>query len=276
MTGKPKRPRELDHPIRDVQAYLSGRGGLRPFAVASADFEPLPPGRDRELPFEFVNEVPAAELPPEFGAAFGEGVLTRLRAWSRGGTLPWALRVRLRRAHWRAGESTAAGFAAAGEAAVYEFDESVAEGTGPRRLVTLPLTGRRAEDATAPGRDVHVRLVKPWMCGHYAVATAEFTPLPADADELFEFVLDVPDDRLPTPYAEAFERGLREGLYAHGDGRRPVRAFRVRLHDARWHEVDSNELIFGVAGRRAAEEALGPSPDGPSGPIGPIGSEGRG
>ncbi|WP_052706680.1 hypothetical protein [Streptomyces rubellomurinus] len=258
MAGTRTYPRELDRPIRDVQAFLSGRGGLRPFAVASADFEPLPPGGDRELPFAFVNEVPAADLPPEFGAAFGEGVLARLRGWSRGGALPWALRVRLRHAHWRAGESTAAGFAAAGEQAVHEFDESVAEGTGPRRLVTLPLTGRRAEPA-GPGRDVHVRLVKPWMCGHYAVATAEFTPLPADADELFEFVLDVPDERLPRPYAEAFERGLREELYAAGDGRLPVRPFRVRLHDAQWHEVDSNELIFGVAGRRAAAEALGPA-----------------
>lgn len=232
---------------------------MLPFAVASADFEPLPPGGGQGgLPFEFADEVSPDGLPPGFGAAFGEGVLARLRAWSLHGVLPYAVRVRLRRAQWCEGRSTAAGFAAAGQQAAYEFCDAFHDGVGPRRLFTVRPGGWRQEAAgEAPAvRDVHVRLVKPAVCGHYAVATADFEALPADGEALFEFVLEIPGNRLPPEFAEAFERGLREELYATGDGRLPVRAFRVRLHDAEWHRVDSNEMIFQAAGRRAAAEAL--------------------
>ncbi|GAA1972715.1 hypothetical protein [Kitasatospora viridis] len=257
MPGVRDYPQGLDRPIRDVQAQLSGRGGLRPFAFASADFEPLPADRDPALPtFEFVNEVPEAELPAEFGAAFGEGVHRQLRSWSYGETLPYAVLVRLRHARWRAGESTAAGFTTAGQQAAHEFSECFHHRVGPRRLLSAqgPTT-----DAPAAVRDVHVRLVNQTMCGHFAIATADFEPLPADGELLFEFVNEVPEEQLPLDFADAFERGLREELYATPDGRLPLRAFRVRLHDARWHEVDSNERVFKAAGRKAAAEALGRS-----------------
>ncbi|MFB7619693.1 hypothetical protein [Kitasatospora sp. NPDC056181] len=268
MAGVRDYPQQLDRPIREVQAYLSSRGGVRPFAVASADFEPLPTGDgDPNLPFEFVNEVPSSVLPAEFAAAFGEGLLAQLRAWSFRQVLPYAVRVRLRHAQWREGQSTAAGFAAAGQQAAYEFSESFHDGVGPRRLVTLRPAAQQPEEEEATGeasviRDVHVRLVKFTMCGHYAIATADFIPLPADGEQHFEFVLEVPEDRLPLYLAEAFERGLREELYSTDDGRLPVRAFRVRLHNAKWHEVDSNEMIFKAAGRKAAAEALRRSREG--------------
>ncbi|MFJ3221514.1 hypothetical protein ACIPLC_37065 [Kitasatospora sp. NPDC086801] len=237
---------------------------MRPYAVASADFEPLPPDGASDLPFEFVNEVSATVLPPEFGAAFGEGVLAQLRAWSFGGVLPYALRVRLRDAHWREDQSTAAGFAAAGRQAVHEFCDSFHDGVGPRRLVAVSPAVQRQEAAgeALAVQDVHVRLVKPAVCGHFAVATADFTPLPVGGELLFEFVLEVPGDRLPVPYSEAFERGLREALYATDDGRLPVRPFRVRLYEAQWSVVDSNEMIFQAAGRQAAAEALRRSREG--------------
>ncbi|WP_181799104.1 hypothetical protein [Kitasatospora acidiphila] len=271
MPGVRDYPQQLDRPVRDVQAYLSSQGGVRPYAFAAADFEALPLGRDPAPPFEFVNEVPDTELPAELGAAFGEGVLARLRAWSYHGVLPYALRVRLRRAHWREGQSTETGFAAAGQQAVREFSDCFHDGSGPRRLVVgRPGARQHATGEVSAIRDVHVRLVKPTVCGHFAIATADFEPLPADGELLFEFALELSEERLPLDLAEAFERGLREELYAAGDGRLPVRAFRVRLHDARWSAVDSNEMIFQAAGRKAAAEALRRSHEG-----GGLGTAGR-
>lgn len=263
-------PLRLKQPVRDVQAFLSSAGGLRPYALASADFEPLVPEGEGADVLAFVNDVPAAELPPEFGAAFGEGVLAELRAWSFNGVPPYAVRVRLRDARWREGESTAAGFAWAGRRAAREAGHCIHEGVLPRPYVTrwppartathpvpeYDVPGPRPSVPGRPVRDVRVRLVTPSACGVFAIATTDFEPLPADSGLLFEFAAEVPEDRLPREFADAFEHGVHHALCASGTRRVPTAAFRVRLHDATWHEVDSNEVVFAKAGRRAAAEAL--------------------
>ncbi|GAA1938653.1 hypothetical protein GCM10009738_09650 [Kitasatospora viridis] len=265
-----------------MQARLSGLGGVLPYAVVSADFEPLPPGHGPADLVEFIDDAAGAGLPPELGAAFGEGVRGRLLGWSVRGVPPYAVRVRLRRAHWIDGLSTPAGFAQAGRQAVEAFSDCFHDGFGPRRLVAGPLDARPRACESAPVlRDVHVRLVKPYVCGWFAVATADFEPLAADGELLFEFALELTEEQLPLEYALAFARGAREELYAAGDGRLPVRAFRVRLHDARWSPVDSNEMVFLAAGRRAAADALhragarpSPEPVSPREPEGSLGDTG--
>ncbi|GAA1393314.1 hypothetical protein ACFQZ4_37570 [Catellatospora coxensis] len=263
-------PIVIEHPIRGVQAYLSSRGGVRPYALASADFEPLPVGEDRTDALAFVDEVPAGELPPEFAAAFGAGALAELRQWSRGGVPPYALRVRLRDARWREGESSEAGFAWAGRRAAFEAVRCIENRDRPRlfvfrwpapRTATFSPPGHDVpQDWTSPAfrpiRDVHVRLVTTAACGMFAVATADFEPLAPESGLLFEFVCELADSRLPHVFAEAFERGAHESLCAFGTSRLPTVAVRVRLHDAKWHEVDSSEYYFTDAGRRAAAEAL--------------------
>jgi hypothetical protein len=236
----------LERPVRDVQAFLSSRGGVRPYALTLVDFEPT--GSE---PLTFVSDVPDSALPPRFAAAFGEGVLGKLRSWSFKGVPPYALRVRLRDARWREGESTEAGFAWAGSNAAREFDRCVNKGLPPRPYLAQQPHGDRDFDAI---RDVHIRRVIPSACGVFAIATADFEPLATEDGLLFEFACELPDSRLPHEYADAFERGVRDILY--GNTNQPVAAFRVRLHDAKWHEVDSNEAVFADAGRRAATEAL--------------------
>jgi translation elongation factor EF-G len=261
-------PIEIEHPVTDVQAYLSSAGGVRPYALAAADFEPLPVGEDRTDVLAFVNEVPADELPPRFAAAFGEGAMAQLRQWSYRGVPPYALRIRLRDARWREQESSEAGFGWAGRRAAREAARCIENDARPRAYVRRWPAPRTAvfsppghdvaqgwtSPAFHPVRDVHVRLVTASACGVFAIATADFEPLPAGSDLLFEFECELTDSRLPHEYAEAFELGVHETLCAAG--RLPTAAVRVRLHDAKWHPVDSNERIFIEAGRRAAAEAL--------------------
>ncbi|MBP8538290.1 hypothetical protein, partial [Streptomyces sp. MK37H] len=122
MSAVHDHPHRLKRPLRDVQALVSSEGGVRPYALTSADVEPLPADGDPAGAPVFVNDVPGAELPPEFGAAFGEGVLAKLGEWVRGGVPAYAVRVRLRDARWREGESTEAGFAWAGRRTALELD----------------------------------------------------------------------------------------------------------------------------------------------------------
>ncbi|MFC7246697.1 hypothetical protein ACFQO7_29805 [Catellatospora aurea] len=270
MPGVRDFPIEIQHPVRDVQAYLSSRGGVRPYALARADFEPLPVGEDRTDVLAFVNEVPADELPPRFAAAFGEGAITQLRQWSYRGVPPYALRIRLRDARWREQESDEAGFGWAGRRAAREAARCIERDARPRAYVRRWPAPRTAaftppahdvlQDWTSPAfhpvRDVHVRLAVASACGVFAIATADFEPLPTGSDLLFEFVCELADSRLPQEYAEAFELGVHETLCAVGTSGLPTAAVRVRLHDAKWHPVDSSERSFTEAGRRAAAEAL--------------------
>jgi hypothetical protein len=156
---------------------------------------------------------------------------------------------------------------------VDEASRCIEEGVRPRPYFarwpdtrTTPPSPQEDTDAEDPAfravRDVHVRLATPAACGVFAVATADFAPLPPGSDMLFEFACEIAEDRLPHEFAEAFESGVRETLCDSGDGRLPAAALRVRLHDARWHEVDSNVGIFTEAGRRAAAEALRCQTDG--------------
>ncbi|MEU4892861.1 hypothetical protein AB0B12_17790 [Streptomyces sp. NPDC044780] len=268
MPGVRDYPHRLKRPLRDVQALVSSEGGVRPYALASADVEPLP--HDADPAAVFVNDVPDAELPPRFGAAFGEGVLAKLAEWSWRGVPAYAVRVRLRDARWREGESTEAGFAWAGRRAALELDRCFHARVRPRPyLLHWPpprTTAHRAPEHDVPlarpvaargtFRDIHVRMATVGGCGGYAVATADFEPPAAGSGVLFEFVSALDEDRLPHELADAFERGVHETLCAFGTRRMPTVAFRVRLRDARWSETDSGPTTFAQAGRRAATEAL--------------------
>ncbi|GHJ43611.1 hypothetical protein Cs7R123_09530 [Catellatospora sp. TT07R-123] len=250
-------PHRLAEPVRGVQAYLSAQGGTRPYAMAVADFEP--PGDTGSELLAFVNEVPADRLPSAYADAFGAGALDQLRSWTYRDVPVYSLLVRLRDGCHAEG-STEAGFAWAGRRAVHEAVRCVEDGGRPRRYTRRPGEGAGGTAAVGlafqPVHDVRVRLVTAAACGVYAVATTDFEPLPATSDLLFEFACELPDSRLPWQLAEAFERGVHEQLCAAGADGAPPAPVRVRLRDARWHEVDSTESIFTEAGRRAAAEAL--------------------
>lgn len=103
-------------------------------------------------------------------------------------------------------------------------------------------------------RGVDVRHYSSGADGFFAIATADFEPLPAGDPCSFAFVSKVPADRLPPALGRAFAQGVREGLCDGGPV--PVVALRVLLRDARWHRADSTEPGFRTAGRKAAAEAL--------------------
>ncbi|HZI64039.1 MAG TPA: elongation factor G [Thermoanaerobaculia bacterium] len=90
--------------------------------------------------------------------------------------------------------------------------------------------------------------------GQFADCRIKIEPLPRGGD--FEFVDEIFGGSIPHNYRPAVEKGIRE---ARGRGYLagyPVVDFRVRLVDGQYHEVDSSELAFKIAGSLAFKEAM--------------------
>jgi elongation factor G len=90
--------------------------------------------------------------------------------------------------------------------------------------------------------------------GQFADCKITMEPLPRGAD--FEFVDDIFGGAIPRQYIPAVEKGIqdvRKKGYLAGF---PVVDFRVRLTDGQYHDVDSSEMAFKIAGSLAFQDAM--------------------
>ncbi len=78
---------------------------------------------------------------------------------------------------------------------------------------------------------------------------------PADAAGGFEFVNKIVGGVVPREYIPAVEKGIKERMETGVLAGYPVRDVRVTLIDGSYHEVDSNEMAFKIAGSMAFQEA---------------------
>jgi elongation factor G len=86
--------------------------------------------------------------------------------------------------------------------------------------------------------------------GH-AVITVE----PLEAGKGFEFVNKVVGGAIPREYIPAIEKGIKERMETGVLAGYPVRDLRVTLTDGSYHDVDSNEMAFKIAGSMAFQDA---------------------
>ncbi|MDA0208116.1 MAG: elongation factor G [bacterium] len=97
--------------------------------------------------------------------------------------------------------------------------------------------------------------------GQYGHAKVRIEPLApvegADEDaQTFEFVDEIKGGSIPKEYIPAIEKGMREAMDRGVIAGYPVINVRARLYDGSYHEVDSNEAAFKMAGSMALAEAL--------------------
>ena len=72
----------------------------------------------------------------------------------------------------------------------------------------------------------------------------------------FEFVNDVHGGSIPTQFIPAVEKGVREVLIHGPRAGYPVHDVRVIVYDGKSHTVDSKEIAFVIAGRKAFIDAI--------------------
>ena len=80
----------------------------------------------------------------------------------------------------------------------------------------------------------------------------------ADADGLhrFEFVDEVKGGTIPGQFMPAVEKGVRQAMASGVIAGYPLQGVRVVVYDGKSHSVDSKEIAFVTAGRKAFVEAV--------------------
>jgi elongation factor G len=89
--------------------------------------------------------------------------------------------------------------------------------------------------------------------GQYGDAVINMEPAPG---ETYEFVDKIVGGAVPREYIPAVDLGIQEALESGILAGYPVVDVRVELVDGSYHDVDSSEIAFKVAGSMAAKEAL--------------------
>jgi len=90
--------------------------------------------------------------------------------------------------------------------------------------------------------------------GQFGDCRIKMEPLPRGAK--FEFVNDIYGGAIPRNYIPAVEKGIIEAAEQGYLAGYPVVDFRVTLYDGSYHEVDSSELSFKLAARKAFKAAM--------------------
>ncbi|HKU23382.1 MAG TPA: elongation factor G [Terriglobales bacterium] len=90
--------------------------------------------------------------------------------------------------------------------------------------------------------------------GQYGDCKIKMEPLPRGGN--FEFINDIFGGAIPRNFIPAVEKGVIEAAQRGYLAGFPVVDFRVILYDGSYHDVDSNELSFKMAGRIAFKKAM--------------------
>jgi elongation factor G len=90
--------------------------------------------------------------------------------------------------------------------------------------------------------------------GQFGDCKIRMEPLARGAD--FEFVDDIFGGSIPRQFVPAVEKGIQETRMRGYLTTYPVVDFRVTVYDGSYHDVDSNELSFKLAGRLAFRDAM--------------------
>lgn len=89
--------------------------------------------------------------------------------------------------------------------------------------------------------------------GQYGHCVIKITPMPRGQG--FTFVNNIKGGAIPAEFIPAIEKGIREAMENGVLAGYPVVDFEISLYDGSFHEVDSSEMAFKIAGSMAFQEA---------------------
>jgi elongation factor G len=88
--------------------------------------------------------------------------------------------------------------------------------------------------------------------GQYGIVYIDIEPLPGEG---FDFVNKIKGGAIPTEFIPAVEKGVEEAMDNGPRAGYPMVDVRVTLVDGKYHETDSSEIAFKIAGSLAFQEA---------------------
>ena len=93
--------------------------------------------------------------------------------------------------------------------------------------------------------------------GQYGHCKVKFEPIDAnDTENAFIFENKITQGTIPREYIAPIEAGIKEAMQSGVIGGYPVLGVKATLYDGSFHEVDSSEIAFKIAGSMAFKEAM--------------------
>ena len=93
--------------------------------------------------------------------------------------------------------------------------------------------------------------------GQYGHVWVKFEPAEDRSEEKLEFVNEIVGGAVPKEYIPAVQKGIEEQMKNGVLAGYPLLGLKATLYDGSFHEVDSNEMAFKVAGSLAAKQLSG-------------------
>ena len=92
--------------------------------------------------------------------------------------------------------------------------------------------------------------------GQYGHCKVRFEPMEANAEETFVFESEVVGGNIPKEYIPAVGEGIEDAMASGPLGGYPVVGVKAVVYDGSYHEVDSSEMAFHIAGSMAFKKAM--------------------
>ena len=92
--------------------------------------------------------------------------------------------------------------------------------------------------------------------GQYGHCKVRFTPMDPNGEESYKFINSVVGGAIPKEYIPAVDEGIQDAMKAGILGGYPVIGVQADCYDGSYHEVDSSEMAFHIAGSMAFKDAM--------------------
>ena len=92
--------------------------------------------------------------------------------------------------------------------------------------------------------------------GQYGHCKVKFEPMDVNGEEVYKFESTVVGGAIPKEYIPAVGEGIEEAMKSGILGGFPVVGVHANVYDGSYHEVDSNEMAFHIAGSLAFKDAM--------------------
>ncbi|MCR5581015.1 MAG: elongation factor G, partial [Pseudobutyrivibrio sp.] len=92
--------------------------------------------------------------------------------------------------------------------------------------------------------------------GQYGHCKVRFEPMDANGEELYKFDSEVVGGAIPKEYIQPISEGIEEAMKAGSLAGFQVVGIHATVYDGSYHEVDSSEMAFHIAGSMAFKDAM--------------------
>jgi len=92
--------------------------------------------------------------------------------------------------------------------------------------------------------------------GQYGHCKVRFSPMDANSESVYEFTNATVGGSIPREYVPAVDNGIKEAMQSGPLAGYPVLGIKAECYDGSYHDVDSSEMAYKIAGSMAFKEAM--------------------